>query len=132
VVQNRNLHKGPLLTVIAAGVQGKYTQRMAQSPGRLRTVFFWCLPTYAAVVSAILLALVQTKLPFRVQLFTFEAWAFVALFLPLSTIVAGVKAARLFHPTNRVVLHVVVACCFVVVALVMNVLCYRVIADVLR
>ena len=106
-----------------------------QQSGSLRPVISWCLPTYAVVGIALVLALMSRSLPLRVQIGLSDAWMIVALVLPVTTLVAAVKAASVKLPTTaarRQIWRPVLGWCMVAAALLMNVFCYAVIARVLR
>jgi len=106
-----------------------------RSSDTLRGVIAWCLPTYTAVVVALVVGLVNGALPFRVQIGFFGVWMMIALILPIATLVATVKAAAVpFRAPDAKVrlLRPVFGWCLVAVAVTMNVFCYAVVARALR
>ena len=119
----------------SAIAQGCTLPLVTRASATLNSVLLWCLPTYAAVVIALALASVHPSIPFRLQLALSNAWMVVALFLPIGTLVAAVKAVAVpFRATDnqRHIGRYVLGWCLVVVALAMNVFCYMVIARALR
>jgi hypothetical protein len=65
------------------------------SRGGLKSIVLWVLPNYAALVVLITLSFQASFVPLRVQ-HTLEGWWMLfALFLPITTIVAAVKAVQL-------------------------------------
>jgi len=102
----------------------------------IRLVLFWCLPTL--LVTAITIALMAThfytSLPFHRQRLFDEIWMTVVAFLPIPTSVAAVKAISLrFRVADeRTSWQPIVGWGAVLAAAVLNVLFYRVIADILR
>jgi hypothetical protein len=100
-------------------------------------VLYWCLPTYliVGITGALMSKHFYASLGLSSQRLFDETWMGVALLLPVFTIVACVKAVALrFASADRQtwVWRPVLAWGIIVVALVLNVLCYRVIADTLR
>lgn len=72
---------------------------------------FWCLPTYAAVASILLLAPLQAAIPFRLQLALTDTWMLVAVFLPITTVVAGFKASGVhFRADDKQTSGLVITC----------------------
>jgi hypothetical protein len=105
--------------------------------GTVLSVLCWCLPTYLVVgiTAALMSKHFYTSLPFHSQRLFDETWMGVAILLPIFTIVAAVKAValRFASADNQVsVWRPVLGWGLVIVAFVLNALCYRVIADTLR
>ncbi len=68
---------------------------MSEAAGTLKSVVLWALPNYAAVVVLVTLAFVASSIPLRVQHTVEGFWMLFALLLPISTIMAAVKAVQL-------------------------------------
>jgi hypothetical protein len=102
--------------------------------GGLKSVVLWVLPNYGAILVLVTLYIFQT-LPLRAQ-HTLEGWwMLVAIFLPISTLVAAVKAVQLSVRAGGVKFHLwqpVAAWCLVAPALAFNVFSYMVISHALR
>jgi|KBSSwiStaDraftv2_1062776.scaffolds.fasta_scaffold00251_48 hypothetical protein len=102
--------------------------------GGLKSVVLWMLPTYGAIFVLVTLYISHT-LPLRGQ-HTLEGWwMLVALFLPVSTLVAAVKTVQLSVCAGGVKVdfwQVVAAWCLVAPALAFNVFSYMVISHALR
>jgi hypothetical protein len=102
----------------------------------IRLVLFWCLPTFGVFVATVVLVATHfyTSAPFRHRLLFDDIWMGVVVFLPISTVVAGVKAVALrFHSADaRYVWQPIVGWGAVLAAAALNVLFYRVVADTLR
>jgi hypothetical protein len=75
--------------------QSEYTSAMSQSAGTLKSVVLWSLPSYAALTVLIALAFAASSIPLGAQRTVEGVWMFAALFLPISTILAMVKALHL-------------------------------------
>ncbi len=109
---------------------------MPEAAATLRAVVLWALPNYAAVVALVALALVASSIPLRVQHAVEGFWMLFALLLPISTIMAAVKAVQLSLRAGDVSqVHIwrrVVAWCIVAFALAFNVFSYIVISRTLR
>ena len=102
----------------------------------LRFVLFWCLPTFVLLVTTIAEVTIPfyAHLPFHRQRILDEIWMTVAAFLPITTIVAAVKAISLrFRVADeQSIWQPFVGWGAVLAAAVLNVLFYLVIADTLR
>jgi hypothetical protein len=102
----------------------------------LRLVLFWCLPTFVVAVTTIAEVATHfyTSPSFHRRLLFDEIWVTVVAFLPIPTIVAAVKAISLrFRVVDeRCVWQPIVGWGAVLAAAALNVLSYRVIADILR
>ena len=100
-------------------------------------MLYWCLPTYLVVgiTAALMSKHFYASLGFNSQRLFDEIWMGVALLLPVFTIVACVKAVAVRFASGdhqTCVWRPVLAWGIIVVAFVLNALCYRVIADTLR
>jgi|SRR6476659_3539265 len=102
--------------------------------GGLKSVVLWVLPNYAAILLLVILYISEI-LPFRTP-HTLEGWWMLfALFLPISTLVATVKAVQLSLRAGGVGFHFwrpVAAWCLVAVAIAFNLFSYMVISHALR
>jgi len=109
---------------------------MAHAAGTLKSVAYWTLPNYVGVVFLIALGFVTSVIPLRVQHALEGLWMFAALFLPISTIFATVKAVHLSlcveHDAEVRIWQPIVGWCLVAVAIAFNVFSYVVIARALR
>jgi len=109
---------------------------MSQAAGTLKSVVLWSLPNYAGIVFLVTLAFVASSIPLRVQHTVEGFWMFFALLLPISTIMAAVKAAGLsLRADDESQAHIwrpVVAWCLVALAFAFNVFSYVVISRALR
>jgi len=110
----------------------EYTSAMPY--GGLKSVVLWVLPNYAAILVLVILYLSEI-LPFRTP-HTLEGWwILIALLLPISALVAAVKAVQLSlraEGVRYVFWHSVVAWCLVAPAVAFNVFSYMVISHGLR
>jgi len=95
--------------------------------GTLRSVLYWCLPTYLFVGITLAMMHFRSSLAFNSLRPFDEIWMTIAALLPIFTIVACVKAAAL-----RLTWRPVLGWGLAAVAFALNALCYRVIADTLR
>jgi len=109
---------------------------MPEAAGTLRSVVLWALPNYAAVVVLVTLAFVASSIPLCVQHTVEGFWMLFALLLPISTIMAAVKAVQLsLRAGDESRVHIwrpVVAWCLVALALAFNVFSFIVISRTLR
>jgi hypothetical protein len=109
---------------------------MSQAAGTLKSVVFWALPNYAAVVVLVTLGFVASSIPLPAQHAAEGFWMLFALLLPISTIMAAVKAAQLsLRAGDGSQVHIcrsVFAWCLVASALAFNVFSYIVISRTLR
>jgi hypothetical protein len=108
---------------------------MAHPAGTLKSVAYWTLPNYVAIVYLIAFAS-ASSIPLRVQHTVEGVWMFAALFLPISTIFAVVKAVHLSlrarDETEVRIWQSIVGWCLVAVAIAFNLFSYVVIARTLR
>ena len=99
-------------------------------------MILWALPNYAAIVVLVTLAFVEPSMPLRVQHTVDGFWMLVALLLPISTIMAAIKAVQLsiraVDGTQVRVWRPVLAWGVVAFALAFNVFSYIVISHTLR
>lgn len=105
--------------------------------GTVRSVLYWCLPAYLVVgiTAALMSKRFYASLGFNSQRLFDEIWMGVAALLPVFTIAACVRAVALrFASADHKTFdwRPVVAWGIIVVTLILNALCYRVIADTLR
>ena len=108
---------------------------MARGSGKVRDVFAWCLPTYAAMAMVLLMAFAADRLPFRTQIGLSDVWMVIALILPVPTLIAAVKAAAVPLHAEDGLLHFwrpLLGWCMVAAALSVNVFCFIVIGRALR
>ena len=108
---------------------------MARTAGTLKSVAYSMLPNYVAGVFLISLGFAASVIPLRVQHALEGLWMFAALFLPISTILATVKAVRLSlrlgDEAEVRIWQPIVGWCLVAVAIAFNVFSYVVIARTL-
>jgi hypothetical protein len=116
--------------------QSEYTSAMSQSAETLKSVVLWSLPNYAAVVVLIALAFVEPSIPLHVQHTVEGVWMLAAIFLPISTLFAIVKAVQIsLRAGDEAEVRIwqsIVAWCLVAAAMACNVFSYVVIARTLR
>lgn len=101
----------------------------------LRPVVLWVLPNYVAILALITLALPEPSIPLRMQHTLEGFWMLFALLLPISTIIAALKAVQLSLGGGGEQLYVWAAAigwCLVAVALGFNVFSFIIISRTLR
>jgi len=101
----------------------------------VRVVLFWCLPTFVVLLATIVILGTPfcTSLPFHRRLLFDEFWMGAVVLLPIPTVVAAKAAAPRFRTADeRHVWQPIVGWGGVLMAAVLNLLFYRVVADTLR
>jgi hypothetical protein len=102
--------------------------------GGLKSVVLWLVPNYVAILALVTLSIAGI-LPLDAQ-HTLEGWRMLfPLFLPISTLVAAVKALQLSLRAGGLTFHFwqpIAAWCLVMLALAFNAFSYMVISHALR